>query len=256
MGIWAELRREPRYSSRLLAVNGQSSGYKLRMKVPRGTFPKREVFYSKWVGEHFAEGPHRTMREGCGTVRLPREFRFSGDRLLDPNTCIAAINGTPGGGAPRLQRACPPESESLLPRRCCTNCGTGWVKAREHLPTPSALPCFYRVRFPCFLLKSRIRRRPARFERSLRPPESRLARTTYCLRDWPSIGSRQGILAREGTELGGLGEGLVTAVFRSNMYALSRCQRPLLLRPKLKCAGRNRTLLRRHPNRRFVARSE
>src|SRR5579864_7417730 len=67
------------------------------MKVPRGTFPKREVFYSKWVGEHLAEAPDRTMREGGGTVRLSREFRFSGDRLLDPNTCIAAINGTPGG---------------------------------------------------------------------------------------------------------------------------------------------------------------
>jgi len=34
-------------------------------------------------------------------VRLLREFRFSGDRLLDTNTCIALINGTPGGGGSR-----------------------------------------------------------------------------------------------------------------------------------------------------------
>ena len=232
------------------------------MKVPRGTFPKREVFYSKWVGEHLAEGPHRTMRQGRGTVRLRREFRFSGDRLLDPNTCIALINGTPGGVRRGSRELVPSRRANLYVHEMVLyELWRGRVKAREHLPTPRALPCFYRVRFPCFPLKSRYAggRLDSSNPRGLRKADWRVRRIA-CGTGTGSAAhtsdSRQGISAREGTELGGLGEGLVTAVFRSNMYSLSRCQRPLLLRPKLKCAGRNRTLLRRHPKRRFPARSE
>jgi len=162
-------------------------------------------------------------------------------------------------GRGRLQKAVQAGEQILTFTMVLYELRHGVGKSSRALANTERLAMFLSGPISVLPFKSRMRRRPARFERSSRPPESRLARRRIACGTGTRSTAHSGdsqcqrILAREGTELRALGEGLVTAVFRSNMYSLSRCQRPSPLRPELKCAGRNRTLLRRHPKSRFLA---